>query len=78
MNKDEILANADYTQADWQTETTVFYLTKNGFGHYWPKYAAKASHSSGWCPIYIRDSNPFKTLAGAIRYIEAYRKKWSK
>ena len=76
--KDEILAYADYTQPDWQTETSIFYLTKNGLGMYWPKYAVKPQYGSGWCQVYIRDSNPFKTLNGAIRYVESYRKKWAK
>ena len=76
--REEILATADYTQADWQTDTTLFYLTKNGLGMYWPKYAAKPQHGCGWCQVYIRDSNPFKTLKGAIRYVENYRKKWGK
>lgn len=78
MTKDEILKHADYTQPDWIGETWIYYLTKNGFGHYWPRYAAKATHSEGWCSVCIRDSNPLKTLKGAIRAVEQYRARWSK
>jgi hypothetical protein len=78
MTKEEILKHADYTQPDWITDTSIFYLAKNGFGHYWPKYAAKATHSDAWCNVVIRDSNPLKTLKGAIRAVEATRARWNK
>ena len=62
----------DYTQENWNAETRRYYCIQNDFGQWWPMLKVKAL-SGGWCQIYIRDSNPFKTLSGAIRYIEKHR-----
>jgi len=70
-----ILENADYTEQDWITETSAYYITKNGLGSLWPRYVVK-SRCGGWCEFHIRDSNPFKTLKGAIRFIEKHQQRY--
>jgi hypothetical protein len=78
MSKEEYLKQADYTQPDWITDTSVFFLVKNGFGHYWPKYAAKATANDAWCCVCLRDTGPLKTLKGAIKAVEATRARWTR
>ena len=69
-----ILLGGEYTEQNWITDTSAYYITKNGLGSFWPRYVVKAT-CGGWCLIIIRDSNPFKTLKGAIRYIEKQRER---
>ena len=69
------LENAHYTDPNWITESEAYYITVNGLGSFWPRYVVKATYG-GWCPISIRDSNPFKTLKGAIRFIEKHRERY--
>ena len=56
----------DYEQDDWKfpEKNIEFYLAKNGLGQYWPCMVSKNY------PIIIRDSNPFKTLNAAIKFVE--------
>ena len=68
-----ILEDADYTEQNWISDTSAYYITKNGLGSFCPRYVVKAT-CGGWCPINIRNSHPFKTLNGAIRFIEKHRK----
>jgi hypothetical protein len=62
-----------YTQPEWETERTRYYICQNGFGHYWPMMEAKTTYGDQWCQIIIRDSDPFKTLGGAVRFVEKIR-----
>lgn len=75
--KDRYLSNADFVDANWITDKAAYYISKNGLGHYWPRYIVKATYG-GWCPIIIRDSNPFKTLSGAIKFIEKHRNRYNR
>ena len=75
--RDERLAQAAYVDPAWVTDNAAYYITQNGLGSYWPGYIVKAT-CGGWCPIVIRDSNPFKTLDGAIRFINKQRTRWNK
>ena len=70
-----ILEKAHYTDPTWITENSAYYITMNGLGSFWPRYVVKAT-CGGWCPINIRDSNPFKTLKGAIRFIEKHKERY--
>lgn len=72
------MADADlYTEPDWNTPTEKFYCAKNGLGSWWPCYMVKNASSpdvpASWYPVIIRNSSPFKTLKGAIRFVEATR-----
>lgn len=57
------------TKAEWNTETRRFECRQNGLGQWWPLMFTKAPGCS-WCQIIIRDSNPFKTLSGAEKFVE--------
>jgi hypothetical protein len=70
-----ILLGAEYTEENWISENSAYYITENYLGSFWPRYVVKAT-CGGWCPINIRDSNPFKTLKGAIRYIEKHKERY--
>lgn len=72
---EKILLDAEYTEENWISENSAYYITKNGFGSFWPQFVVKAT-SGGWCPFIIRDSNPFKTLKGAIRFIEKHKERY--
>jgi hypothetical protein len=61
--------NNRYTQHEWNTENTRYYCWQNGHGHYWADMEVLGS-SGKWFRIILRNSNPFKTLTGAIRFIE--------
>lgn len=56
---------------NWKTEAREFYLKQNGYGYYWPclKVKSQGPHGPCFCEINIRDSGPFKTEAGAVKYI---------
>jgi hypothetical protein len=73
--RDQILSRADFVDPSWVMPNQAYYISKNGLGSYWPKYIVKAT-CGGWCPIIIRDSNPFKTLAGAVKFIEKCRNRY--
>ena len=70
-----ILEKAHYTDPNWITESEAYYITMNGLGSFWPRYLVNATYV-GWCPISIRDYNPFKTLKGAIRFIEKHKERY--
>lgn len=62
-----------YTQPNWQFEKYYFELHQNGFGHYWPIMFTRNNQTNQHLyPIYIKDSDPFKTLKGAIKYVNVY------
>ncbi len=73
--RDEVLSRADHVDPTWVKENQAYYISKNGLGSYWPKYIVKAA-CGGWCPIIIRDSNPFKTIEGAIRFINKHKSRY--
>lgn len=58
-----------FTKPEWNTKTKRFSCVQNGFGQWWPRLRVKAQ-SGGWCDIIIRNSDPFKTLNGAIKFVE--------
>jgi hypothetical protein len=59
-------ANAIFRD-EWVTDKKIFYLQRSGLGHYWPSMASKGGDR--WYSSHLRDSNPFKTLAAAERFI---------
>ena len=63
------MSSDTYTQAEWNREDRKFECVQNGLGQWWPKMRARAKNGS-WYEIIIRDTDPFKTLIGAIRFIE--------
>ncbi len=67
----------NYEKPDWKTEREEYSIRQNGLGSYWPLLQVKTTHGQ-WCPIIIRDSNPFKTLGGAIRFVEKVRARAAK
>lgn len=58
-----------FTKPEWNEEGRRFECVQNGFGHWWPKMATR-TNGCGWYELIIRDSKPFKTLAGAIKFVE--------
>jgi hypothetical protein len=61
-----------YAPECWRSEKRYYSLCRNGFGHWWPHLKVKGNYGGGWMDITIRDSNPFKTLKGAIAFVEKY------
>ena len=63
-----------FTRESWNSEKRQFRCGKNGFGQWWPVmyWGDPSKPFEHWYPVYIRDSNPFKTLSGAIKYVESY------
>lgn len=59
-----------FYKPEWLGDKTRYYCGQNGFGHWWPVMQTNCSNSAYWYPIIIRNSNPFKTLNGAIKFIE--------
>ena len=74
METQGTITDGKYTQPEWNTEKTRYYCAQNGLGSWWPMMEARAD-SGGWCRIIIRDSNPFKTLKGAIAFVEKTKKR---
>jgi hypothetical protein len=61
-----------YSPECWRSEKRYYALGRNGLGHWWPHLKVKGNYGGGWMDITIRDSNPFKTLKGAIAFVEKY------
>jgi hypothetical protein len=61
--------NNRYTQPEWESENRRYYCMQNGLGQWWPGMEVRTTGGS-WYPVILRDSNPFKTLKGAIRFLE--------
>ena len=59
----------------WEESTSEkekYFITQNAFGHYWPRYTCNGYE------VIIRNSNPFKTLKGALKFIEETKKRLPK
>jgi hypothetical protein len=63
-----------YEPACWEGEDgpRKYSLRKNGYGHWWPVMEVRHSVHASWYPTTIRNSNPFKTFSGGVRYVEKY------
>ena len=60
-----------FTKPEWNSEKTIFECVQNGFGQWWPKMATRKYVGDPYpYEIIIRNSNPFKTLNGAIKFVE--------
>lgn len=59
-----------FTKDEWNEKGGLSYsCIQNAFGQWWP--ICKAVNAAGYeYQIIIRDSNPFKTLSGAIKFVE--------
>jgi len=67
-----------YAQENWTEGNQRFYCSQNGHGHWWPCMEMKGTEGGSWYPIIIRNSTPFKTLKGAIKFVEATRERIAK
>jgi hypothetical protein len=62
-----------YSPECWKSAHRQYSLRANSFGQWWPTLETKPDYpGSGWGNIIIRDSSPFKTLKGAIAFVEKY------
>lgn len=77
MEMQGTITNRRYTQPDWNDERTRYYCLQNDFGQWWADMDVRAD-SGGWCRIILRNSNPFKTLKGAIKFVERTKKQIEK
>jgi hypothetical protein len=62
-----------YQPTQWEAVngSRRYSLSKNGLGQWWPELEVRVE-GDRWCRIIIRDSNPFKSLSGAIRFVEKF------
>jgi hypothetical protein len=69
------LTNGIYSPPEWHFEKRYYTCSQNGNGHWWCTMYTTHDPSKPkehWYPIYIRDSNPFKRLNSAIKYVEKF------
>lgn len=61
-----------YIGDNWESEKRRFSIVRNGLGSWWPKMEVLCPGCKGvvWVDVIIRDSNPFKTIEAAIRFVE--------
>jgi hypothetical protein len=61
-----------YQPIAWETTDgrRRYFLSRNRLGRWWPGLETKTDRD--WYGIVIRDSNPFKSLSGAIRFVEKF------
>lgn len=64
-----------YSPPEWHFEKRYYACHQNAQGAWWcTEYITHdaTKPKEHWYPVYIRNSNPFKRLSSAIKFVEAF------
>lgn len=77
METQETITDGRYTKPEWNNETTRYFCWRNQLGQWWADMEVRTDRG-GWYRVILRNSNPFKTLKGAVAFVEKEKKRIEK